>query len=766
MLEWLRKALGSRRSGKLAADAFAAHDAGEWERATVLLRQLVDARPGDTPARYRLGDALYQLGRAAEALPLLERVAADDNRNAEYQYKLGNALKDMGSNEKALAHYQRALQLDPRHARALNNTGTMLEEQDRLEDALEHYRRAAAADEKLLPARTNLAVLLHRLERFGEATQAYEDLVRLSPGSIGDWCNLGNAYQGLGRYDEAVRCYERALALDPGSADAHYHSGIALLNLGQFEQAEVAARRAADIQPEHAEGWANLGDTLLAQDRVDDALAAYQRGLGLNPDIPEMLNNIGTAYKHNGALETALRYFERAANVSPQFALARVNMATTRYTLGLVHEAIAGFREILRAEPQNAHAARHLLMGLLYLPATAGELFEQHRDFARRFAAGDPPAPLPPRKPRPGGKIRIGYVSSDLRQHPVGYNLLPIIRSHDRNRFEIYLYSSVRQPDRLTRWFREHATAWRSITLLSDEAAAKKVREDEVDILVLLAGRFDDNRPLIARHRAAPVQVSMHDPATSGLEEMDYLVADRELSPRRTAEKFTERVVCLPTFYLHAPMNDVPAFPDSPCGQDGPITFGSFNNPAKITAQVVALWAKVLAAVPGSRLVLKYMGVFAIPSVRARYVALFREHGIGEERLIFPAHVREERGTHLTHYAGIDIALDPFPFAGSTTTFEALWIGVPVVTLQGDRMVARWSSAMLSKVGLSHLVAPNEAEYVEVARRLAGNRQELSRLRRELRDRVARSPLCDEQHRARQLERLYRRMWAIHTARH
>jgi predicted O-linked N-acetylglucosamine transferase (SPINDLY family) len=504
---------------------------------------------------------------------------------------------------------------------------------------------------------------------------------------------------------------------------------------------------------------------LQAQDRFDDALAAYERGLTLNPAIPEILNNMAIAHKHKGSIETALRYFERAVAVSPQFTLGRFNLAAMRYSFGLVHEAIAGYREILDRDPQSVHAARHLLMGLLYSPATADVLFEQHLEFARRFAATTPAAPLSARKPRPGGKIRVGYVSSDLRRHPVGYNLLPIIRSHDRSRFEIYFYSNVKQPDSMTRWFREQSTAWRSITLLSDKAAAQMVREDEVDILVLLAGRFDDNRPLIATHRAAPVQVSMHDPATSGLKEMDYLIADRGLSPRRTAEKFTERVVCLPTFYLHAPMNDVPSFRVPPFIQNGMITFGSFNNPAKINEGVVALWARVLNGVRGSRLLLKYMGVFGVPSVRAHYVDLFRKHGIGEDRLIISDPAKEERGKHLTHYASIDIALDTFPFAGSTTTFEALWMGVPVVTLQGERMAARWSSAMLRKVGLSRLIAASEAGYVEIARELASNRDELVRLRGELRERVARSPLCAEQARARQLERLYRRMWAIHASR-
>jgi len=291
------------------------------------------------------------------------------------------------------------------------------------------------------------------------------------------------------------------------------------------------------------------------------------------------------------------------------------------------------------------------------------------------------------------------------------------------------------------------------------------MRQDGLDILVVLAGRFDDNRPLLALHHAAPVQVSMHDPATSGLAEMDYLIADRNLVPRGAAEKFTERVVCLPTFFLHPSLADADPPGEPPCVRGGQITFGSFNNPAKINLEVVALWVRVLREVPESRLILKYMGAFAAAGLRARYLELFRRHGITEERVIISRDGPEGRLSHLARYAQVDIALDTHPFSGSTTTFEALWMGVPVVTLEGDRMVSRWSAAMLRKVGLSHLVADNESGYVAIARGLAADPAGLARLRAELRDRVARSPLCDERARVRQLERVYRFLHKAGTAR-
>jgi len=764
MLDWLKKALGAGGVSGPAAEAYAAHDAGDFARALPLLEAHLAQQPQDAEALYRLGDTLYQLERLPEALPPLERAAALDGKRAAIQYKLGNVLKDLERPDDALACYQRALAIEPAHAQALNNAGTVLEGQGRTEEALRHYREAVAADRALTPAHGNLATLLLRLGRTAEAAKAYEALVALNPRSAGDWCNLGNAYQASERYEDALPCYEKALAIDPALAGAHYQRSTALLSLGRYADAEAAARRSADLAPS-TECWSLLGEILQMQYRFDEALGAYQHGLRIDPDAPALLNNVGAAYRHKGDPDSACRFFERAIAASPQFIAPRLNWVTTRFGLGLVEGAAERYREILDIEPTHAHASRQLLTALLYLPGGPDELFEAHRDFSRRLASSIRKLPVPRRSGTARRKLRIGYLSSDLRKHPVGHNMTPVFRHHDREAFEIYVYSAARQPDDMTRWFRSQALAWRQVAYLSDEAVANQVRQDEIDILVLLAGRFDDNRPLVAAYRPAPVQVSLHDPATSGLEEMDYLIADRTLVPRDTTERFTERVICLPTFYLHAPLDDAPPPSPAPAARQGQVTFGSFNNPSKVNDRVIALWARVLHAVPESRLLLKFLHVFGIPSVRERILERFREHGVPPERIVIPADPGETRDQHLARYAQIDIALDPFPFTGSTTTFESLWMGVPVVTLAGDRMVSRWSAAMLRKVGLAHLVARSEADYVEIAKTLAAEPGGLGELRQGLRERVARSPLCDGPARVRQLERLYRRLWARWLAR-
>jgi predicted O-linked N-acetylglucosamine transferase (SPINDLY family) len=313
----------------------------------------------------------------------------------------------------------------------------------------------------------------------------------------------------------------------------------------------------------------------------------------------------------------------------------------------------------------------------------------------------------------------------------------------------------VSKPDAMTARYQAMADGWRSIVGLSDAQVAELIRQDGVDVLVLLAGRFDHNRPLIAAHRAAPVQVSFHDPATSGLSAMDYLIADRILVPRRPTEKFTERVIRLPSFYIHAPLEGAPEVGPLPAATRGHVTFASFNNPAKLNDRVLTTWRDLLVALPDARLRLKFKNWFENAGIRSR---IERAFGDVAGRVEFDT-AQTVRGAHLALYGDVDLALDPFPFTGSTTTFEALWMGVPVVTLLGETMVGRWSASMLRVLGLDELIARTPEEYVRKAVALAGEPAKLARLRAELRQRVAASPLCNGGLRARQMDRIYRALW-------
>jgi predicted O-linked N-acetylglucosamine transferase (SPINDLY family) len=401
-------------------------------------------------------------------------------------------------------------------------------------------------------------------------------------------------------------------------------------------------------------------------------------------------------------------------------------------------------------------------MGVMLYESGVGEAERQEvaQGFGRRYGAREKLAGGLTNERDAERRLRIGYVSSDLYEHPVGRNLEPVLVGRDRGRFEVVAYAEGGRADARRERLQGQVEEWREIAGLSDGAVAEQVRQDGIDILVILAGRFDRNRPLVASYRAAPVQVSFHDPGTSGVGEMDYLIADPDLVPRRGEEKFEERVVRLGRFYVHEPLAEAPEVSAPPSGETGRITFGSFNNPAKVSGEVLGLWGEVLNAVPGSVLRVKFKNWFANAGLRERFV---RGLGVGAERIEF---VAEEEGLagHLGGYGEIDIALDPYPFTGSTTTFEALWMGVPVVTLMGRSMAGRWSGSMLRAVKLEELIAGSPAEYVAIARRLAEDPRRLAELRAGLRGRVAASSLCDGRRRARQLDRLYRALWRRYCA--
>jgi predicted O-linked N-acetylglucosamine transferase (SPINDLY family) len=350
----------------------------------------------------------------------------------------------------------------------------------------------------------------------------------------------------------------------------------------------------------------------------------------------------------------------------------------------------------------------------------------------------------------------VGWLSCDFRNHPVARNLQPVFAGLDRRRFEAVCFADVPAPDATTEWFRGTAAAWHSTIGLDDGDVAKLIRSERIDIMVFIAGRFDTNRPQVASWRPAPVQVSFHDPATSGLATMDYLIADPVLAPPSRREYFTERVVRLPSYYIHAPLAGAPDPGPLPAASAGHVCFGSFNNPAKVNARTLAVWAEILRRLPDARLLLKYQNWFDSSLLRDR---IYRQLGADVASRVDFCVARDRLEEHISLYRQIDIALDPFPFTGSTTTFEALSMGVPVVSLAGENMAARWSASILHALKLDELIGRTPEEYVTKAVALASDAARLAELRATLRARVAASPLCNGKLRARQMERLFRTFW-------
>ncbi len=532
-------------------------------------------------------------------------------------------------------------------------------------------------------------------------------------------------HQRAGRLDQAVATLERLLAVRPDLAAARANLGVALKDLGRLDEAVTAFTEAARRTPDDPVILSNLGAALLDRSDYAGARAALTRAIDLKPDLAEAHGNLGALLARLGEHAGAMACYDKALALHPDdIAIRKKRMASALY----------------RGDYDDAALNAVLAEAADALPGPTG--------LAR-----------PSTDPDPDRRLRIGLVSSDFHEHPLARNLLPGLEHHDTGRVALCFYSDVARPDAVTARFRALAEIWRDVGRLDDAALAERIRADKIDILVILAGRFDRNRPALARHRAAPIQISMHDVATSGLAETDYIIGDPRLLPRRTAEWFSERPLRLSHFYLAAPPANLPALAET---RNGPPVFGCFNNPGKITDRVLAMWGRILAALPASRLVLGYLDAYGAPEQRDRILAGLGAQGAAlGERIVFQT-LYQPDSAFLERYNGIDVALDTFPFSGSTTTFQALSMGVPVVTRPLDRMVSRWSAALLAPLGLEALIADSDDSYVDIAVAAARDVESWRGRRRDIRARLIASPFCDQRRWARQMERLYRAVWRRH----
>ncbi|MBI5613124.1 MAG: tetratricopeptide repeat protein, partial [Gammaproteobacteria bacterium] len=549
------------------------------------------------------------------------------------------------------------------------------------------------------------------------------------------------------------------LRLNPDFVEAHNNLGTALRALNRLAEAEAAYRAALRLRPEYVEALVNLGVVLHSQDKVEEAIASLLQALQINPHSAEAHNNLGNVYALAGRLTEAIASYREALRLKPRSADTFNNLFNTHLRRGELEEALACHREAVRLDPERATATYSgYLLNLNYHPdLTPQAIFEEHRHWGKVYAPRPelPAAYINSREP--GRRLRIGYVSADFRLHSVAFFMEPVLAHHDHTHFEIYCYAQVAAPDSVTERLKQLATTWRSIVGLDDEQAAALIRSDEIDILVDLGGHTAGNRLGVFARRPAPVQTSyIGYPNTTGLPAMDYRIVNPWTVPAGFEAYFTEKLAYVPSPPCFRPPADCPPVNAPPALTSGQVTFGSFNNLIKLASPVIALWAAVLQAVPDSRLMLKSKAL-ADAEIRDLYHARFAAHGIGPDRLLLCG--ADPLQEYLRAFNDIDIALDPFPYNGGTTTYHASWMGVPVVTLLGQNMVSRMGYAILANLGLEELVAKTPAEYVTIAANLATDPGRLSALRASLRERMRGSSLTDGRLAASALETLYRDIW-------
>lgn len=729
------------------------------EEAKTLFAHLCEISPEDADAWYRLGTVYGMLGNIDEAGNCCRKVIALQPDHSEAHANLGNVLFYKGRHTEAIEHYQTGLRINPGNALAHNNLGNALKSTGRLDEAIASYQRAITLNPNYAVGHFNFGIALKEAGRLDEAGGCFRQAVALNPNYAEAYNNLGLVLKGQDRLEEAKGAIQRALAIKPGYAEALYNLANIHLALGHLEAAIEQFRRAILNKPDYADAYNNLGSALKEQGQIELAIENYKHAIALNPEHAFAYNNLGIILRNQGHVAAAEEMVQHALRIQPHFADAYNTLGNIRSWQGKPGDAVDMYAKALVLSPDHVTAHSNLLMMMQYLPRySAEDLLTAAKDWDSRHARQVARLPPPANLPDPKRRLRIAYVSGDFCSHPVGFFIEAVLSHHDKTQHEIICYHNSNNHDGVTARLQKSADHWRVIAGLSDQAVADRIRQDGIDILVDLSGHTRDHRLLVFSRRPAPIQVTwMGYFATTGLAAMDYIIADRFVIPPEEERYYTEQVERLPNGYLcfTAPDLPIPVAP-LPALSRGAVTFGCFNNPAKITSEVIACWSRLLHALPAARLNLKYK-FFADGEVLKYFRSAFAQHGIDTERIGFSG--QSPREEYFVSYNEIDIGLDPFPFSGCTTTVEALWMGIPVITLRGDRFASHMGESIMKNLDLHQCVADSQDAYIEKAIALAADLPRLADLRSRLRGRLMDSPLCDGAVFTRDLEAVYRKMW-------
>jgi protein O-GlcNAc transferase len=705
------------------------HLAGRLSEAKSLYGQILSYEPRQPDALHLLGMIHGEEGERTAGERMIREAIQIRPNAAAYHQNLGKLLKEMGRLEESLASYSHAAKLDPNSGEAFAGIGGNMLSLGRLEEAIDNYGKALLAKSKpgsqrMAQWRNELGVALARSDRLGEALVELQASANLSPAYAEPYANAALVLQRQGRLDEALAACRRAIKLLPNSANAHNNLGVILAKLGRPEESIEATRKAIQLNPAATGFYSNLVQSLVARGDIDDALASCQRAIQMAPGAGNLYQALGNALKDAGQLEDSLAAFDLAIELDPDDALA--------------HSGRIFARHFHSSSDQRVQA-------------------EDLRLWDRRHG-------LPLRDPRPHGndpdphrRLRVGYVSSDFTTHVLAFTMLPLFRSHDRSSIETFFYSDVSNPTALTEEFRACVDRWTNIVGLSDTEVAELVRGDQIDILVDLTMHMRNNRLLAFARKPSPVQVTWAAyPGSTGLSAIDYRLTDPYLDPPGMFDEFySEQSIRLPdTFWCYDPLIEGPPVSQSPVTDNRFITFGCLNNFCKINPGILRLWARVLRAVPSSRLLL----LCPRGSHRHWVHQTFVEEEVSTDRVEM-LHGRP-RPEYLKLYDRVDISLDPLPYNGHTTSLDSFWMGVPLVTLVGQTVVGRAGLSQLTNLGLTELIAHDADQYVEIAAELSSNLSRLTALRAGMRQRMKQSPLMDGERFARNVEAAYRKMWS------
>ncbi|CCD93767.1 putative O-linked N-acetylglucosamine transferase, SPINDLY family; TPR domain protein [Bradyrhizobium sp. ORS 375] len=699
----------------------------------------------------------YREGRHQETQSLCRQILQDLPQHVGALHLLGVSERDCGRFDQAVLLLTRAVDIDPRAADAQSDLGVSLSRLGRHEDARARFERAIALKPNFPAALTHLGNALMSLFRFEEAIAAHDRAIALKPDHAEAYANRGMALMFTSRNGEAAQNFDRALSLQPRLLTALFGKGVASMNLRDFDAALAALNAALAINPKAAAVIAQRGRAYQELGRFAEAEADFDAALALEPRLEEALCGKAAVTLVNGNIAPAISVINKVLEQNPNSEIAWTLLGVCAAAQGDTAAAIDHYDRALAIRPNHEDAITKKIFALDFLPDTGVErLQEARRYWWEAIGSRLERRSLGVRNIDPDRRLVVGYVSSDFRDHSAAFAFLPILRHHDRAKFEIVAYSCSPLKDAKTELCRSLVDRWVDASLWGDDRLADQIQADKVDILVDLSGHSAGHRLTMFAHKPAPIQVSAVGSVTgTGLPVMDYLLADAVTIPAEVRHLFAEKIYDLPSLITIEPPPTIPPSP-LPMLQNGHVTFGAFNRIDKMSEPAIGLWSKLMAATPGSIIVVKNHSM-GDALLRDRLIARFVAHGIAADRIRCEG--KTTRQQHLAMFAEIDISLDPFPQNGGISTWESLQMGVPVVTKLGSGPSARAGGAIVKALGLDEWVAEDDEGYLATALNFCSRPAELAALRAELPAMVSNSAAGNNALYTQHVEKAYRRFW-------
>ena len=678
----------------------------------------------------------------------------------EQAIELGLQHHNAGDLPKAEGIYQQILQVEVNHPVALHLLGVIAHQMGKNDIAIDLIGKAIAIKSDYVAAHNNLGLAFKELGKLDDAVASYLKAINIKPDYDEAHSNLGITLQEQGKLDDAVASYHKALAIKPDYAEAHSNLGNVLKDQEKLDDAVASYHKALAIKPDYAEAHRNLGNVFQQQGKLGDAVASYQKAIAIKPDYAEAHGNLGIILHEQGMLGDAVASYHKAIAISPNYAVAHSNLGVAFKDQGKLDDAVASCQKALAIKPDYPEVHSNLIFLYSYiLDHPIIDLRDEASRYDKLVSAKARPISNHPNIKNPDRRLRIGMVSGDFKQHAVGHFLTGVLSEINTEHVELFAYSTSSMEDDLTVKIKTCVYKFQKVVGISDEQLSKDIMEDGIDILIDLSGHTGRNRLPLFAWKPAPIQVTwLGYGGTTGIEAMDYVLCDSLVLPPSDEAHFVEKPWRLPDIWVcfSPPKFDIEVG-TLPALANSHITFGSFNNLTKISDKAVECWARILKAVPDSRLLLKN-NQLNDTSIQEATRTRFEAHGINPLRIILKSHVIDKKEHFLT-YQEMDISLDTFPYSGGTTTIEAIWMGTPVVTLKGDRFISHLGESILHNVGLADWIADTTDDYVEKAVAFASDLEKLSYLRESLRDQLIISPVCDATRFAGNLEDAFRGMW-------